>query len=197
MKKLVIYLPFLVLMACGGKDEEAANAELQPAAPLAKSQNSDAFNASFEKMLNDYYTLKDGLVKSTSSVAPGVDSAAKLLVTSTDSLKLSELKADQAIISTAQSYAQGISAEAKALAGETNLENKRKSFQMISDQMYDLVRTVRYDRQVVYHQFCPMAFNDQGAYWLSRESQIRNPYFGNKMLTCGEVRDSLDFRAKQ
>ena len=43
----------------------------------------------------------------------------------------------------------------------------------------------------VYRQFCPMAFNDQGAYWLSPETEIRNPYFGKKMLACGEVRDSL------
>ena len=147
-------------------------------------------------MLSDYYNLKDGMVSSTSSVATSVDSAANKLIVSADSLKLAELKADEAIISTAQSYAQGISAEAKALVGEKDLEAKRKAFQMISDQMYDLVRTVRYDRQVVYHQYCPMAFNDQGAYWLSNNAEIMNPYFGKKMLHCGEVRDSLDFRAK-
>lgn len=197
MKKLLIYIPFLVLVACGGnKDEQAQNTETVATAPLTKSQNSDAFNSSFEAMLSDYYSLKDGMVKSTSSVASSVDSAANKLISSADSLKLTELKADEAIVSTAQSYAQGISAEAKALLGEKNLEAKRKAFQMISDQMYDLVRTVRYDRQVVYHQYCPMAFNDEGAYWLSNNSEIMNPYFGNKMLHCGEVRDSLDFRAK-
>ncbi len=197
MKKMLIYFPLMAIIACGGnKDEQAENPETVATAPLAKSQNSDAFNSSFEKMLSDYYLLKDGMVKSTSSVASSVDSAAKALITSSDSLKLTELKADEAIVSTAQSYAQGISAEAKALAGEKNLEAKRKAFQMISDQMYDLVRTVRYDRQVVYHQYCPMAFNDEGAYWLSNNSEIMNPYFGNKMLHCGEVRDSLDFRVK-
>jgi hypothetical protein len=82
------------------------------------------------------------------------------------------------------------------LLGVKLLDEKRRSFQMISDQLYDLVRTVRYDRQVVYHTFCPMAFNDEGAYWLSNSSDIKNPYFGPKMLTCGEVKDSLDFRVK-
>jgi hypothetical protein len=68
---------------------------------------------------------------------------------------------------------------------------------MISDNLYNLIRTVKYDREVAYYQFCPMAFNDQGAYWLSRESDIKNPYFGSTMLTCGETRETLDFTPKQ
>jgi Cu(I)/Ag(I) efflux system membrane fusion protein len=93
-------------------------------------------------------------------------------------------------------YISSISSEAKALVAEPNLEAKRKSFQMISDNMFDLVRTVHFDKEVVYHQFCPMAFNDAGAYWLSQSADIKNPYFGKKMLTCGEVKDSIDFRGK-
>ena len=61
--------------------------------------------------------------------------------------------------------------------------------------MYDLIRTVRYDQEVVYHQFCPMAFNDAGAYWLSGTADIKNPYFGKKMLTCGEVKIRSIFAA--
>jgi Cu(I)/Ag(I) efflux system membrane fusion protein len=96
----------------------------------------------------------------------------------------------------ANSYVQTVSSEAKALVGEKGLEAKRKSFQMISDAMYDLVRTVRYDKETVYHQFCPMAFDNAGAHWLSSTADIKNPYFGKKMLTCGEVKDSIDFRGK-
>src|SRR5919112_1443628 len=66
-------------------------------------------------------------------------------------------------------------------SNENNIEAKRKSFQMISDNMYDLLRTVRYDNEIVYHQYCPMAFNDAGAYWLSKTGDIKNPYFGKKM----------------
>jgi Cu(I)/Ag(I) efflux system membrane fusion protein len=36
-----------------------------------------------------------------------------------------------------------------------------------------------------------MAFDNKGAYWLSNVSEIKNPYFGEKMLTCGSVQDSL------
>jgi hypothetical protein len=205
MKKLLIYLPFAALLACGQKDEEATgNPQPDTKAALAKSQNSEAFNASFQKMLNDYFNLKDAFVRSKDSgkttaavIDPAVDASATALVTSADSMKLSELKADEAIISTAKTFVEGISSEAKGLVGEKNLENKRKSFQMISDNLYNLIRTVKYDREVAYYQYCPMAFNDQGAYWLSRESEIKNPYFGSKMLTCGETRETLDFTPKQ
>jgi hypothetical protein len=204
MKKLWIYLPFLVLMACGQKDEKASNGpQPEVQAALAKSQNSEAFNASFQKMLNDYYNLKDALVRSKdtktppSVIDPAVNTSATALMASADSLKLKELKADEAIVSTAKTFVDGISSESKGLVGEKELENKRKSFQMISDNLYNLIRTVKYDREVTYYQFCPMAFNDQGAYWLSRESDIKNPYFGSTMLTCGETRETLDFTPKQ
>jgi hypothetical protein len=42
-----------------------------------------------------------------------------------------------------------------------------------------------------YYEFCPMAFNNSGAYWLSDNAVIRNPYFGDKMLTCGSVEEEL------
>lgn len=62
----------------------------------------------------------------------------------------------------AKSSIETILAEANGLIGEKDIELKRKSFQMISDNMYDLIRTVKYDKEVVYHQYCPMAFNDAG-----------------------------------
>jgi hypothetical protein len=123
-------------------------------------------------------------------------SSANLLANSADSLPLNELKGDSSIALTAKDFLSSISSEAKALTHEANIEAKRKSFQMISENMYTLLQTVRYDQAVVYHEFCPMAFNDEGAFWLSESADIKNPYFGKKMLTCGEVKDSIDFRGK-
>ena len=188
------YLPVALvvfLASCGGADkkvEETAKDE-----PLAQSQNSAGFNDEFTSLLNSYYSLKDAFVASNDTMAA---SHAKILAASADSLNLLEVKADSSILEMAKQYAGSISAEAKALVAEPNIEAKRKSFQMISDNMYDLVRTVHFDKATVYHQFCPMAFNDAGAYWLSQSSDIKNPYFGKKMLTCGEVKDSIDFKGK-
>jgi len=180
------------LVSCGGNADKKAE-EIKKAEPLAQSKNSSDFNDKFTNLLNRYYSLKDAFTISNDTMAA---THAKALVASADSLNLKEVKADSSIIEMANQYVGSISAEAKALAAEPDLEAKRKSFQMISDNMYDLVRTVRFDKETVYHQFCPMAFNDAGAYWLSRSADIKNPYFGKKMLTCGEVKDSIDFRGK-
>ncbi len=42
-----------------------------------------------------------------------------------------------------------------------------------------------------YLAFCPMAFNNAGAYWVQKGDSIRNPYFGAKMLKCGEIKEKL------
>jgi hypothetical protein len=189
MKKSMIVIALALLVACGG--EEKKTEQNKPEAPLTQSKNSAEFNASFAVFLDNYYHLKDALVLTSDPMA---NTAAQRLVGGADSINLSAINADSSIVQMAKGYIETISAEAKGLIGEQNIEGKRKSFQMISDNMYDLVRTVRYDQEKVYHQFCPMAFNDAGAYWLSKTSDIKNPYFGKKMLTCGEVKDSLDFK---
>jgi len=67
----------------------------------------------------------------------------------------------------------------------------RTSFEKVSDNMFALLKKADLKNANVYRQYCPMAFNDKGAFWLAEESEIRNPYFGKKMLECGEVTDSL------
>lgn len=188
MKRLIVLAAMAALAACQGKDQKQQNNT--SAVAIAQSKSSDEFNRSFGPVLENYYRLKDALVATNDTLAL---SAARELDAAVNSIKFNELKGDSSIATTAASYAKTISNGAKALAGEKNIEAKRKSFETISDNMYDLLKTVRYDREVVYRQFCPMAFNDAGAYWLSKTEEIKNPYFGKKMLTCGEVKDELNF----
>ena len=189
MKRLIVVMALSIFVACSDADKKAE--EEKAAEPLTQGTNSSAFNQSFGQVMDNYYHLKDALVLSNDTLAK---TSAKKLIALVDSLDVQELKSDSSIALMAKGYLDNISAEAKGLVGEKDIEGKRKSFQMISDNMYDLVRTVRYDGEIVYHQFCPMAFNDQGAFWLSQTSDIKNPYFGKKMLTCGEVKDTLNFQ---
>lgn len=187
MRSVISIASLLLLAACGGSDEKVSNTEMREV-PLAKSNNSPAFDSSFSELLKNYYQLKDALVASDEGLA---SAAAMGIAGKSDSIDLKNIVADSAILDMASGYFGSISAEAKALIALKGIEEKRKSFQIISENMYDLIRTVSYNKEKIYHQFCPMANNDLGAYWLSASSDIRNPYFGKKMLTCGEVKDSL------
>ncbi len=192
MKRILAFSLILFLAACGGNDEKAAVAEA-PQAPLGQSANSDTFNLVFGKMLDSYFQLKDQFIKENDTL---ITKGTEQLIADINAAAgvLSELKADSSIVSTAKTYTTGIGNELAAVKQEKDIEERRKSFQVLSEQLYDLIRTVKYDRAVVYHQYCPMAFNDAGAFWLSNSSDIRNPYLPKKMLICGEVKDSIDFR---
>ena len=69
----------------------------------------------------------------------------------------------------------------------SDIEQLRKAFQTVSATMIDMTSTFKPLGESIYVQHCPMADNNKGADWLSREKEIRNPYFGSSMLTCGEV----------
>ncbi len=67
----------------------------------------------------------------------------------------------------------------------------RTTFQQVSEGMIALTKAFNPLDQTLYVQFCPMADDNKGANWLSAEEEIRNPYFGESMLTCGEVENIL------
>jgi Cu(I)/Ag(I) efflux system membrane fusion protein len=67
------------------------------------------------------------------------------------------------------------------------IEELRKAFQTISNTMIDITESLGPSDEIVYVQRCPMADNNKGANWLSREKEINNPYFGASMLKCGEI----------
>jgi hypothetical protein len=194
MKKVV--LPVLILVVAGFAGYQFLwkkdNKKEEKQKPLAVGENTGTFNQSFGKLLIAYYGVKDALVASDTAKATA---AALELGIAADSLKVDEIKGDSTgvIKETARTFAGTISGSAKGLAGEKDLSAKRKEFEMIADAMWSLTRTVRYDGQKVYWQYCPMAFNNKGAYWMSNEREIKNPYFGHDMLECGEVQDSLDY----
>jgi hypothetical protein len=165
--------------------------------PLRIAKNSGVFNGAFSGLMNDYFSLKDALVNWDTVKA---DQAAYAVAARADSLPLGQLKADTAIVETARSLAVSIVGEAKGLTGETGIEARRRSFNMLTEELYNLIRAVRYDGGTIYHIRCPMAFQDSAeGYWLSNTPAIINPYLGNKhpvykskMLGCGEITDSID-----
>lgn len=192
MKKFIAIAALASLIACGGKDKKAEE-EPKKDEPLSQAKISAQLDDQFSKLLTEYYHVKDALVLSNDSLAT---TSAKRLAQSAEAIDVKQIKADSSVVLTAKDIKDNISAGAKDLASATGIEPKRRAFKDISDNMYQLFRAVKYDKQVIYYQHCPMAFNDEGADWLNSTADIKNPYFGKKMLTCGEVKDSIDYRGK-
>jgi len=72
------------------------------------------------------------------------------------------------------------------------IEMKRSHFSDFSNTLTEVIDAFSLKiESPLYLEYCPMAFNDQGAFWISAEKEIRNPYFGDKMLKCGEVKREL------
>ncbi len=169
--------------------------------PLKISKNPPAFNNAFDSLLNQYFAVRDALVNWDTVAA---DKAAYTLAQQANSLPIGQIKADSSIVLTAKSLAASLGGDANGLSGETGIEARRQSFNVLTDELYNLVRTVRYDQGTVYHIKCPMAFKDSlEGYWLSNSSKVVNPYLGNKhprygakMIECGEVVDSFDLAKK-
>ena len=145
-------------------------------------------------LIKTYYGLKDALVATN---ATNAKDAAQKLLTATDSFKIfvttnsstDSLKIKEKLFL----YADSILLQCKNITAinDASCERQRLAFGTISSSLYSLVSTAKLKNAKVYHEFCPMAFNDKGAFWLSNECEIKNPYFGDKMLECGEVTDSL------
>jgi Cu(I)/Ag(I) efflux system membrane fusion protein len=79
------------------------------------------------------------------------------------------------------------------LIASDGLMNQRLAFQKLSNNLYIAIKTYGLAGKTLYYQFCPMFNNNNGGYWLSETGEIRNPYFGEEMLSCGETRENLDF----
>ncbi len=181
----------LMAVACNQPAKQEENAQTAPAEPPAapKSNMDETGTQKLMTLVSHYYELKDALVATN---AVNADAASTKLIADADSLQ-AYIKTDSANNNLYQQYLADIkkgSNEILALKDET-CEKKRVHFEKISDAMFTLTKNANLKNAGIYRQYCPMAFNDKGAYWLSNEMEIKNPYFGKKMLECGEVTDSL------
>jgi Cu(I)/Ag(I) efflux system membrane fusion protein len=192
MKNLFTLFISFILFSCNNQEQKSKE-NAKSVTLFATRTNSAAFNGSFKSVLGSYYQLKDNFIAENDLL---IDSAAKKLMKSIDSLKLDELKDDSTLNYTAKTYTEGVKAELIGLLGEKLIDDKKKSFQMISEQLYDLIKVIQFDGEVIYHHYCPMAFNNDGATWLSNSTLILNPYLSSTMLNCGELRDTIDFKQK-
>lgn len=148
---------------------------------------SKKFRTQLQKAYESYIHLKDFLIKSDANLSKNkandlsekLDKIDEKLLPNNDAHKQWQM-----LYKTLQS-------SSKAIANATDIKEQRKQFKTLSDHFIIVVQSFGIN-EVAYKQYCPMADNDNGAYWLSKEKQVLNPYFGDMMLKCGEVKQVIN-----
>lgn len=190
MKKGILALVILGAVAfiaykVFNKNEESTP---NPETPIAVKAD-DSLTLNLQNLMAGYFNLKDAFVKSDMTLVNGANTNFDSLLTG---LKMDGQLQDEALKNLATDLIAQVKTSADGINKAADLETKRASFQTLSDALFDLLRSVQYHGGKVYQQYCPMAFDNKGAAWLSNSTDVINPYFGDKMLNCGELRDSID-----
>lgn len=147
---------------------------------------SETFQNQLKAVYTDYLTLKNALV---SEDADKAKENAQMINASLKQVDMSLLEGEAHMIwmkhhGTMNKYLEKI-------RSSSNIEKQRTAFSHVSDALYKSIKAFGVGSAKVYYQFCPMAMDGDGAYWMSEIEEIKNPYFGSKMMKCGRTVEEL------
>ena len=150
-------------------------------ATIANAQS----NTNIKKVLDAYIQLKDALVKSDGASS---SSASKTLLTSIQEVNMNELNTETH--TQWMKVVNDLKEDAEYISDTKDITNQRNHFMSLSKNLYTVIKVSKSETPI-YYQFCPMANKGKGANWLSLENKVKNPYYGNQMLTCGKVVETI------
>ncbi len=193
---LVIALVTVFTMTqCGGpkKDdsmasanEHASGSEGATAATGPLFEVDKLFQEQLVRVLQNYLKVKDAFVSSDAALAKAEAGNLRKVIKAVDAKMLTG-----PALNDWSNYSNNLEMSLSEISGTDDIEAQRTAFSTLSDNLYKSIKAYGLGTMTAYYEFCPMAFNDQGGYWLSDNKEIRNPYFGDKMLTCGRVTEEL------
>lgn len=184
----------VTFLACNN-NSKSATAENKKEDTTIASTSSDSSSAtltdtktagSMDEMVSQYLQMKNALANDNGKEAAAAGNA---FVASMGKMEATTLPADK------KKIWNDLSDDAKEMAehigkNADKLEHQREHFDMLSKDMYDMVKAFGAGR-LLYQDFCPMYNNSKGASWLSEIKEIKNPYLGKKMPTCGSVKEEI------
>jgi len=136
-------------------------------------------------IFDEYFAIKDALVK-TDANAAGLKATA--LLKAIKAVQMEKLSpAEHTAWMTA---VKDLTAEVSNMAKSKDVDVQRQAFSSLSVSMYALAKVTK-QGEPVYYQHCPMYNSGKGANWLSKQSAVKNPFYGSKMLTCGSTVETL------
>ncbi|MCO7185068.1 efflux RND transporter periplasmic adaptor subunit [Tenacibaculum sp. XPcli2-G] len=147
---------------------------------------SKKFKEQLQKAYEAYIVLKDALVKTDANAAKISAGNLQKALTSVDMKLLTNEEAHKQWLQ----LVPALKSSNAEIVKITDVSAQRKYFKVLSEHFIIAVQSFGIN-EVTYKQYCPMADSDKGAYWLSKEKQVLNPYFGEGMLKCGEVKEII------
>jgi hypothetical protein len=136
-------------------------------------------------VLDNYFALKDALVKTDAATATA---NAATLLTSLNAINMGKMKMDDHMAF--MKVEKALKADASTISTSKDIAVQRTAFSNLSSNMIALIKVAKAN-EAVYLQHCPMANGGKGADWLSKENAVKNPYYGNMMLTCGKTVETI------
>lgn len=168
------------------KTEHASGSSATAEAAEPQFQVDAAFQNQLGNVFSSYVSLKDAFVSSEAGKIKAEAARTQQALGNVDMKKLSGTAHNDWM-----NYTGGIESSLIEILASQDIEAQRKAFSSLSDNLYKSIKAFGLGGKNAFYEFCPMAFNNEGAYWISEAEQIRNPYFGDKMLTCGQVKEKL------
>lgn len=176
MKNLIrtfLILIFLVFLSCGNEKGkvEPQIIEIDTTEKEVVYESSEIgatfTNDTIAKLFKQYIVLKTAFVNTNAEIAAVEASNLRVIFES--------LGRDEAILLATQKIVES-----------NDIEVQRAAFVTVTQEVEALLKG-SLDSGTIYKQYCPMAFGNTGAFWLSESKYINNPYFGDKMLKCGRI----------
>ncbi len=146
-----------------------------------------AFKKQLGFVVNEYLKMKDAFVKSDEKKAV---ETAMLMLEALNKVDMTLLKGD--LHNKWMQLQKPIKDNLNGIIQMDGLEMKRRHFSIVSEKISGAIKifgVMTKEVAELYYEFCPMAFDNKGAFWVSETREIFNPYFGDSMLKCGEVKE--------
>ncbi len=148
---------------------------------------SKKFTSQLQTVYDAYIKLKDNLIKSDAELSKNNGS---ILHKALQNINI-KLLANNEAHTQWMMLNKTLKSSSNAIANSEDIKVQRKQFKILSEHFILAVQSFGIN-EISYQQYCPMADSDKGAYWLSKEKQVLNPYFGDMMLKCGEVKQVIN-----
>ena len=174
------------LPGCCKYDRPDKNEKANTATVTTKKQEqiTAAKTNALQTVYDAYFLLKDALVKSNATIAA---TKAADLFKALNEIKMETLGDSHMVYMKVEN---DLKLHSKHISESKDIAQQRDHFSSLSTTMYQLIKTAK-PSTTVYYDHCPMFNDGKGANWLSLEVGIKNPYYGNMMLTCGKVQETI------